>query len=77
MLTFGFSCLGVSATCAAEPVQGEQFDNLRAVIKPVKGEDKWASVPWQTSLWEARKLAAEQGKPILLWEMDGNPLGCT
>jgi hypothetical protein len=30
-----------------------------------------------SSLWEARKRAAAEGKPILLWEMDGNPLGCT
>ena len=32
---------------------------------------------WLTDLWQARKLAARQGKPILLWEMDGHPLGCT
>jgi hypothetical protein len=30
-----------------------------------------------TSLWEARQKAAAAGKPILLWEMDGHPLGCT
>ena len=52
-------------------------EKLRAVIKPAKGEDKWAAIPWQTNLWEARKQAAEKGKPILLWEMDGHPLGCT
>ena len=33
--------------------------------------------PWLTELWEARTQAAAKGKPILLWEMDGNPLGCT
>ena len=26
---------------------------------------------------QVRQLAARQGKPILLWEMDGHPLGCT
>jgi hypothetical protein len=30
-----------------------------------------------TSLWEARKKAAAEGKPILLWVGDGNPLGWT
>ncbi|NJS40303.1 MAG: hypothetical protein HC783_16310 [Rhodobacteraceae bacterium] len=45
--------------------------------EPAKDEDKWATIPWQTDLWQARKTAAEQGKPILLWEMDGHPLGCT
>jgi hypothetical protein len=37
---------------------------------------KWASIPWQTDLWAARRLAAEQGKPIFAWMMNGNPLGC-
>ena len=46
-------------------------------VKPGKDEDKWANIPWHPNLWEARKLAADKGKPLLLWEMDGNPLGCT
>jgi hypothetical protein len=62
---------------AAEPIPGEQFDKLRALIKPAAEETKWEQIPWLTSLWEARQQAAKQGKPILLWEMDGHPLGCT
>jgi hypothetical protein len=27
-------------------------------------------------LWDARRKAAREGKPIMLWEMDGNPMGC-
>ena len=65
------------AAHAAEPLAGEQFDQLLAVIKPHKGETKWEQIPWTTDLWAARGLAAAQGKPILLWEMDGHPLGCT
>jgi hypothetical protein len=59
------------------PIDPEQLGDLKHLIKPDSREDRWARIPWQTSLWEARKLAAAQGKPILLWEMDGNPLGCT
>ncbi len=73
----GVLCLSVTPLHAAKPIAVEQFDKLRTVIKPANNEDKWAAIPWQTSLWEARKLAAEKGKPLLLWEMDGNPLGCT
>jgi hypothetical protein len=62
---------------AADPIDPGQFDKLHALIKPAAGEDKWAEIPWLTSLWEARRKAAEEGKPILLWEMDGHPLGCT
>jgi len=54
----------------------ENFDKLRALIKPQQGEDKWTGIPWMAGLWEARRRAANLGKPILLWEMDGNPLGC-
>jgi hypothetical protein len=55
----------------------ESFARLHALIKPAADEDKWSQVPWMTSLWQARKRAAAEGKPILLWEMDGHPLGCT
>ena len=74
----GWVCLaaGVPAR-GAEPIAPEQFDRLFALIRPQAGEDRWAEIPWMTSLWQARRRAAEEGKPMLLWEMDGNPLGCT
>lgn len=65
------------AIAAAEPIVPGQFDKLHALIKPAEAEDKWAQIPWRTDLWDARKQAAREGKPILLWEMDGHPLGCT
>lgn len=54
----------------------EELDSIRAAVNPAPGEDLFAEIPWQTSLWDARRLAAKDGKPILLWEMDGHPLGC-
>ncbi len=69
-------CLGTSAH-AVEPLKAEQLPKLIAAIKPKPEESKWLSIPWETSLWTARQKAAAEGKPILLWEMDGNPLGCT
>lgn len=61
---------------ASEPIGPDQVAKLQALIKPGDNEDRWAGIPWMTDLWEARKKAAAEGKPILLWEMDGNPLGC-
>ena len=75
LLLLGFAAVPLAS--AVEPLRPEQFDRLHALIKPAPGEDRWAQIAWQTDLWEARKLAAAQGKPILLWEMDGHPLGCT
>src|SRR5947207_40604 len=45
---------------AAEPIKADQFEKLHALIRPQANEDKWLSqIPWQTNLWEARKLAAD------------------
>jgi hypothetical protein len=52
-----------------------EFQKLRALIKPKPGG--FDDVPWMTSIWEARRKAAAEGKPILLWVGDGNPLGWT
>jgi hypothetical protein len=64
------------AGCASEPSEPVPLDKLHALIKPQAGEEKFMRIPWLTSLWDARKQAAAEGKPILLWEMDGHPLGC-
>lgn len=55
----------------------ESFRRLHTLIKPKTTEENWVQIPWMTSLWAARERAAAEGKPILLWEMDGHPLGCT
>ena len=78
-VAFAFAVLGASCAPAptAEPADPLPFDALHALIRPGDGEDPWATIPWRAGLWEARREAAEKGKPILLWEMDGHPLGCT
>lgn len=53
-----------------------EFRAVLAAVRPAAGEDPFATIPWHTSLWDARRQAAREGKPILLWEMDGHPLGC-
>lgn len=54
-----------------------EFRELIASIRPKPEETKWLDIPWQTDLWEGRRLAMTEGKPIFLWAMNGNPLGCT
>lgn len=53
------------------------FRELLAFVRPKPEELRWQEIPWQTDIWEACRLAAEQGKPVFLWTMNGNPLGCT
>ncbi len=67
----------VATTNAAPPAVGDaEYASLLKAVRPAPGEDQFATIPWETSLWDARVKAAAQGKPILLWEMDGHPLGC-
>jgi hypothetical protein len=54
-----------------------QMPALHRLIRPQLGEDAWEQIPWSSSLSAARAAAVAAGKPILLWEMDGHPLGCT
>ena len=61
---------------AAVRIDPTKFEQVHTLIKPKPAEEKWAQIPWMASLWEARQRAAREGKPILLWEMDGHPLGC-
>jgi hypothetical protein len=65
-----------AALCAAPPFTDDDALRLRKIIQPRTGEDPFETIPWETSLWDARVKAAATGKPILLWEMDGHPLGC-
>jgi hypothetical protein len=54
----------------------ENFTKFQAFLRPRPEEEKWLQIPWLTDLWQARKKAAAEGKPVLLWEMDGSPMAC-
>jgi hypothetical protein len=72
---YGFT--GAAADTSSELLTPQKFAALYDLIKPQGKEERWTQIPWLTSLWQARERAAAAGKPILLWEMDGHPLGCT
>lgn len=77
MVVLAWPALAAAQPPASAPaLDHEQFTKLLAVIKPGPQTEPWQQIPWSSSLWDARKQAAREGKPILLWEMDGHPLGC-
>jgi len=76
-LLAGLACLAAAPAFAVEPIrETKDFDKIHALIRPGADDEKWNEIPWLSSLWQARTKAAAEGKPILLWEMDGHPLGC-
>lgn len=48
-----------------------------AEVVPTAKEERWLQIPWRTNIMEARQEAQQKGKPLFLWVMNGNPLGCT
>jgi hypothetical protein len=61
---------------AGVPRGAAEFARLHGSVKPRPEELRWREIPWETDLWEARRRAAAEGKPLLMWAMNGNPLGC-
>ena len=54
--------------------------NLAAIVESVvPGEDElaWRSIPWRPTLLDGLRDGAEQQRPVLLWAMNGHPLGTT
>jgi hypothetical protein len=55
----------------------EQFRALHAAVAPRGAAERWTEIPWEVDLTAARQRAAREKKPLVLWFMDGHPLGCT
>ena len=57
-------------------IPAERFDKLHTLIKPQPGELRFNEIPWLINVWEARKKAGGEGKPILVWSgAGGAPIG--
>jgi hypothetical protein len=58
---------------SAELLTPQRFAQLEKLIRPAPGESRWEEIPWLLNVYEARKKAAEEGKPIFLWSAGGGP----
>lgn len=50
---------------------------LERQILPSAAELEFKALGWRTVFWDAVKEAQRTDRPILLWAMNGHPLGCT
>lgn len=55
----------------------ESLDAWRDLIVPDERDERWRDIPWRTSLWQGLLDAQIEGKPMLIWVMNGHPMGCT
>jgi len=55
----------------------ENFAAWGAFIRPSAEERKFEDIGWRNQFWPAVEEARALGRPLLLWTMNGHPLGCT
>ena len=55
----------------------ENFTAWRDHLSPTAKDVAFEAIPWLASLAEGVVAADQQQKPLLLWMMNGHPLGCT
>ena len=68
----------MSADDGLPSLSDAEFERLGELIKPQKGESPWREIDWLTNVTEARRKAAAEGKPIVIFTAaDGSPLGRT
>jgi len=70
--------LALSLPTAADRIQldGHDLDAWAQAVLP-GAEEAWLTIPWHATLHEGLRAAGQQQKPLLLWLMNGHPLGCT
>ncbi len=58
---------------AGEPktIGDAEFEKLHQMLKPQPGESRWMEIDWYPTIWEARRQAAAEGKPLFLMAGSG------
>lgn len=61
---------------SAELLTTERLAEMQTLLSPAEGESLFRTITWHTDFWEARKIAAAEGKPIFIWAgSGGGPVG--
>lgn len=68
---------GLAAQTGADTPSRAELDKWLAYVLPKPDELAWRKIPWRYELGTALVQAKQQDKPVLLWAMNGHPLGCT
>ncbi len=66
-----------SAADGTPLLEGRSVSDWSARLEPDQKSLEWRSIPWHPTYHEGAIAASEAGKPLLLWLMNGHPLGCT
>jgi hypothetical protein len=68
--------LALALSLAAAPVLTEQnLEAVRLAVRPTAAELAYEQIPWLPTELEGVRAAYAADKPLLLWAMNGHPLG--
>jgi len=68
---------GAGGVATAQELDESSLDHWLEFVLPAEDELQWREIPWRDAFWPAMEEAREAGLPVLLWVMNGHPLGCT
>ena len=58
-----------------QQLTSKQANELKNLVLPQEGENPFWQIGWLNDVWEARKTAAAEGKPIFVWSgSEGAPI---
>lgn len=60
-----------------DPLTEREWSRLVDWLTPPEEELEWLEIGWAPTLAEGVRRASQEGRPLLLWAMNGHPLGCT
>jgi hypothetical protein len=69
--------VALAASGQDAPPKKAPLEERIAGVLPRPAEEKWLKIAWRSDLARGRFEANAAGKPIFLWLMDGDPMGCT
>ena len=68
--------LGLAAS-PTEDLDATNFERWRDYLVPAAEDQAWLDVGWETVYWDGVLAAHDAEKPLMIWAMNGHPLGCT
>ena len=76
-MIYAFVLAAIAALGQAPVLDEQSFERWRDHIRPRVKDESYLEISWRESLYIAINEARETDRPILLWAMNGHPLGCT
>ena len=69
--------LALATSAAGQETKAAPARDFATIHGQLCKKEKWETVPWKTDFREVHAASLKEGKPIFIWAMDGQTLGCT